>query len=1036
MTAEATEPVTSLAAGHDRATDANKVFGIRAPAVPVAEVEAIVQAVFGMIGSVRPLVSERDQNLALTTSTGRFIVKFSNPAEPDATLTLQVAVLDHLAVADPTFPVPRIVTAVSGDRVPTVMTTEGPLRVRLVSYLEGQPLADSPKTPEVFEDLGRFIGRLTRGLASFGRPTAHRPEFLWNLDNAQTARSMLHFIEDPSNRAAVEGALDRHRDRAVPQYPKLRVGVIHQDANDYNVLITDGHVSGLIDFGDMAHGQVVNELAIALAYALLDVTDIVAASRLVISRFHAEYPLQEVELAVLFDLVAARLAMSVAISSSRAASTDEIDPYSVISQGPALRLLHRLMGMRPDFLHFAARDAVGLEAAPRSTEIQTWLVSDACRPASIFGRDLTREARIFVQLLEGSPGTEFIGDPRRYWSWLRQILLDEGATFAVGAYGEDRNVYRGDQFRTDAPEPRSRHLGIDLFCETGTPVHAMLDGSVKFVVDNTAAYDYGPTVILEHQAGPQGPTFFVLYGHLSRQTLTLLEPGQRVVAGEVVGFVGDDTVNGGWAPHVHVQLITNLMDSVGNFEGAGEPSRFAIWQSLSPDPNALLRLSPESFQLEIESGSVDALMKRRTQRIGPSLSTSYRRKLHIVRGEGAYLFDHRGRGYLDLVNNVCHVGHANPNVVKALAEQAAKLNTNTRYLHENILDLADRLVTAFPDPLSVVYFVNSGSEANELALRMARTVTGRNDIICLDWAYHGNTAAVIDVSPYKFNRSGGSGRKPYVHITPLPDPYRGPIRGYEPATGAAYAEFIHQHIEASQRHSGPDGRGGPAAFIAESISGCGGQVVYPESFLRHAFDAVRIAGGICIADEVQVGLGRVGNAMWSYDAQRAIADIVTIGKPFGNGHPLGAVVTTPEIAARFSNGMEYFNTFGGNPVSCAVGLAVLDEIDTNDLQANALNVGSYALECLRRLQTRHECIGDVRGEGLYIGVDLVTDRESKTPATALASDVANELRNRGILISTDGPANNVLKVKPPMVITRSDIDVFITELDATLETVR
>ena len=477
-------------------------------------------------------------------------------------------------------------------------------------------------------------------------------------------------------------------------------------------------------------------------------------------------------------------------------------------------------------------------------------------------------------------------------------------------------------------------------------------------------------------------------------------------------------------------MITHLLDSSGNFEGAGEPSRMGIWKSLSPDPNRLLRLSPESVTPSAPEAEVANLYARRQRRLGSALSTSYRRKLHIVRGNGAYLFDHRGRGYLDLVNNVCHVGHAHPRVVTALAQQAGKLNTNTRYLHRNILDLGDRLAATFPDPLSVVYFVNSGSEANELALRMARTVTGRHDAICLNWGYHGNTAANIEVSPYKFNRAGGSGKAPYVHIATLADPYRGPYSGYGPETGFQYADLLDEPMAVATTRNGA----GPAVFIAESISGCGGQVVFPDGFLHEAFTRVRAAGGLCIADEVQVGLGRVGTAMWAYDAQGAVADIVTIGKPFGNGHPLGAVVTTREIADAFANGMEYFNTFGGNPVSCAVGAAVLDVIDDESLLSNAAHVGRHMLSRLRELQDRHECMGDVRGQGLYIGVDLVGDRTTKSPATALAADVVNAMRERGVLLSTDGPFDNVLKIKPPLVISNADADVFIEELDRVLST--
>ena len=393
--------------------------------------------------------------------------------------------------------------------------------------------------------------------------------------------------------------------------------------------------------------------------------------------------------------------------------------------------------------------------------------------------------------------------------------------------------------------------------------------------------------------------------------------GQAVEAGQVVAYVGDPTVNGGWAPHVHVQVITDLMTAPGtapdgNFEGAGEPSRMHLWRSIAPDANLLLRLSPETFA-EHHDIEPDQLLPRRRVDLGPSLSISYRRPLSIVRGEGTWLIDHTGRAHLDCVNNVAHVGHSHPHVADALARQSRVLNTNTRYLHPTILDYAERLAALFPDPLNVVYLTNSGSEANELALRIARTATGRRDVIALDWGYHGNTQACVDVSAYKFKRKGGTGQPPHTHLAELPDPYRGRFG----ADGPAYAAHI-ADLPAS------------AAFLAESISGCGGQVVFPAGYLAEAYRLARAQGAVCIADEVQVGFGRVGSHMWAFEEHGVVPDIVTLGKPIGNGHPLGAVITTRALADAFANGMEWFNTFGGNPVSCAVGMAVLDVIRSEE----------------------------------------------------------------------------------------------------------
>jgi 4-aminobutyrate aminotransferase-like enzyme len=371
------------------------------------------------------------------------------------------------------------------------------------------------------------------------------------------------------------------------------------------------------------------------------------------------------------------------------------------------------------------------------------------------------------------------------------------------------------------------------------------------------------------------------------------------------------------------------------------------------------------------------------------------------------------------------VGHAHPHVVEALAKQAAILNTNTRYLHDGILEYAERLGATFPKPLSVVYLVNSGSEANELALRLARTITGRRETITLDWGYHGNSAALIDVSPYKFNRKGGRGKPDYVEIATIPDPYRGAHKGYGRDGGLAFAASVDEKIEIIRKRSGQ----GPACFIAEAISGCGGQVMYPAGYLAAAAQSVRKAGGMMIVDEVQTGFGRVGSHTWAFELQGVVPDIVTLGKPIGNGHPMAAVVTTPEIAAAFANGMEFFSSFGGNPVSAAVGMAVMDVLEAERLPENALATGRYLTAKLEALKSRHELIGDVRGAGLFLGVELVRDRETLEPATTEAGDVVNLMRDAGVLASTDGPFDNAIKIKPPMVFGVREADIFAGELD-------
>ena len=427
----------------------------------------------------------------------------------------------------------------------------------------------------------------------------------------------------------------------------------------------------------------------------------------------------------------------------------------------------------------------------------------------------------------------------------------------------------------------------------------------------------------------------------------------------------------------------------------------------------------------------DELLAARRRVIGRNVSVGYRQPLHIVRGEMQYLVDADGRRYLDAYNNVPHVGHCHPRVVDAAARQMRELNTNTRYLHENLERYAGRVAATLPEPLRVCYFVSSGSEANELALRLARAHTRQRDLIVLDAAYHGNTTTLIEISPYKFDGPGGEGKPPWVHVVPLPDVYRNRTSALgqpvDAQDGVAYAEAVSLAID-RLRTAG----NGLCGFIAESCPSVGGQIMLPAGYLPAVYRQVRAAGGVCIADEVQTAYGRLGRSFYAFEEQRVVPDIVVLGKPIGNGHPIGAVVTTPEIAASFDNGMEFFSTFGGNTVSCAVGLAVLDVLEEEQLQAHAARVGAHLLERLRPLVGRAPLVGDVRGSGLFIGVELVRDCESLEPAAQEASQVVNRLREEGILIGTDGPHHNVLKIRPPMPFTSEDADLLASSLESAL----
>jgi 4-aminobutyrate aminotransferase-like enzyme len=450
-------------------------------------------------------------------------------------------------------------------------------------------------------------------------------------------------------------------------------------------------------------------------------------------------------------------------------------------------------------------------------------------------------------------------------------------------------------------------------------------------------------------------------------------------------------------------------------------SERSVWLGLSPDPNLILGI-PASH-LPPAAPSLEETLSTRRALLGRNLSIAYSHPLKIVRGWKQYLFDDTGRAFLDVYNNVPLVGHSHPRVVRAVQDQVAILNTNTRYLHDNVNRYAERLTALLPAPLRVCYFVNSGSEANELALRIARAHTGREDILLLEHAYHGHTNTLIDISPYKFNGPGGRGQKPWVHVAPIPDDYRGLYRRGETGLGKKYAAHVAEILALLKK----EGRG-IAAYIAETLPSVAGQIAFPPNYLAEVYKHVRAHGGICIADEVQVGFGRLGTHFWGFESQHVVPDIVVFGKPIGNAFPLAAVVTTPEIAASFANGMEFFSTFGGNPVASAAGLAVLDVLHDEQLQQNALGVGSRWIAALQSLQSRYPLLGDVRGSGLFLGIDLVNDRETRAPATEQASYVVNRLRDLGILAGTDGPHHNVIKLRPPLIFSDSDARLFTESL--------
>jgi 4-aminobutyrate aminotransferase-like enzyme/Ser/Thr protein kinase RdoA (MazF antagonist) len=1002
------------------------------PCFSAAEAQMLAASLYGLDTTATSMPGERDQNFRLASASGeQFVLKIANGSDGKNLLEAQNLAMAKLQAAG--LPVQRVLPTTTGSVIALAAHKDGtPYLARLLTYLPGRLWAESrPHNPELLRDLGRVLGAADCALAHFDHPAAHR-ELRWDLRKSAWIRGYSQYIESPDKRAIVERCLERFERETLPALVGMRSSVIYNDANDYNLLVAGSggarHISGLLDFGDMVYTQTICDLAIGGAYACLDKPDPLTAAAHVVAGYHTANSLSEDEIGVLFDLIGMRLCVSVT-NSAYQRSTAPADPYLTISERPAWAALEVLDTVNPHLAQYTFRHACGLPPSPKSDTLVQWLATHREQVNPVVAGDLHNSAALTFDLGIDSLELGNLGDHSDVAAFTHKLfdkMSAAGATTGIGKYDEARPIYTSEMFRVEGnegPEFRTVHLGLDLFQNAGAPVFALLDGTVHALRNNAAPLDYGPTIILSHEVDDGRLTFYSLYGHLSADSLDGLRVGMPVEAGTQIAKIGNFPTNGNWPPHLHLQLMTDLLGRDGEFPGVALPSQREIWTSISPDPGVMFGLAP----VEKTALSQTEILRLREQHIGRSLSISYQKPLKIVRGSMQYLYDEDGRAFLDAVNNVSHVGHCHPRVVRAGQDQMAVLNTNTRYLHDYLARYAERLCATLPEPLRVCYFVCSGSEANELALRLARTHTHRKDVLVVDVAYHGNTTELIEISPYKHNGPGGAGAPPYVHIVPMPDDYRGPYRRGDGQAGTKYAQHVQGAIAAAQAR-GSD----VAAFICESLLSCGGQIVLPDGFLAESYKHVREAGGVCIADEVQVGFGRVGTAFWGFETQSVVPDIVTMGKPIGNGHPLAAVVTTPEIAASFDNGMEYFNTFGGNPVSCAIGLAVLDVIESEGLQANALETGNHLLAGLQRLMGKYPLVGDVRGLGLFVGIELVRDRETREPAPSHAAYIANRMRDNGILLSTDGPYHNVLKIKPPLVFDSANADFLVRTLDRIL----
>ena len=1012
------------------------------PDFSLSEALAFARTHFGLgPASAKPLPSERDQNFLISTATERWVLKISNGQESNHAIAGQNQMLEHLGRSLQLCP--EIRNALDGSSSIEVSGKSGSSHiVRIVSFLEGRPLADVKyRSDKLLRSIGIRIAELTDALDGFEHPSFHRP-FHWDLaEGVNVVSARLHLIND-NQLKQIELCLAEYQRYVLPIADSLPQSIIHNDANDGNVVVSEqqhgqtaDRVTGLIDFGDAVYSYTVAELAIAIAYAILESDDPLLAACEMVAGYTSRRQLSDNELTALFGMIRLRMCVSAAIAAEQQSIRPD-DKYLSVSQAPIRSTLPALCSIPYNVAIGMFRNAAGLPPVPQSRPIVDWI--DSQHTFFAFPIERTPASRLVPVdlsaasvLLTGDPSELTVHDVDQAVKRAVEVGSENDVVspIAVGRYLEPRLLYSGQQYSSGENglrhfdvERRTIHLGIDLFASARTPVFAVLDGIVERVDVCADPLDYGTLIILRHDPA-DGITFFTLYGHVSSDCQTLIA-GQSVHKGQKIAELGPPDDNGGWSPHLHFQLTTDLLDIRHNFPGVCRRSQQQVWAQICPDPSALLGVEHAAYESEKER--VTETLKRRRRNLGRSLSIGYRKPLKLVRGWKHFLFDESGHRYLDAYNNVPHVGHAHPRIVAALNSQAALLNTNTRYLHDLQNEFAEALCATMPEPLSVCYFLNSASEANELALRLARSATGRKDVIVLEDAYHGNSTSLIDISPYKHNGPGGNGPPNWVHTVPVADVYRGDYRDPETA-GTQYANEV---LAALNQLSDSDRN--ICAFIAESCPSVGGQIVFPDGYLNAVYKYVRAAGGICIADEVQTGYGRLGRYFYGFEQQHVIPDIVVLGKPIGNGHPLAAVVTTDAIADSFNNGMEFFSTFGGNCVSCAVGLEVLRTIDDERLPQNATDVGRELLAQLAQLKDKYTIIGDVRGIGFFIGVELVREHSTLEPAGVEASFIANRMRDRGVLLGIDGPHHSVVKIRPPMTFDPAAATILLTAFEESI----
>lgn len=939
------------------------------PSIAVDEALRIAHERYGIVGELTELGSNQDRNFLIDDGARRVLLKFSNRVYgPDE---LRAQNLAAEAVLGAGLRAPRCIPSRAGNDLETVVLPEGALQVRLLEFVAGAPLTGrGPFSADEARGLGELAAQVALSLAPIEHPgAAQRTQ--WNLRVGGDVVDLLaDHVPDPILRARVRRVADGALTTLAPLRDALRTQVIHGDLTDDNIVDDHGDV-GVIDFGDVAESWTVAELAVTCAAILhhnprepLVVLEAIAA-------FHHRLPLTEVEVDALWPLVQLRAAVLV-VSGEYQVSLESDNGYADGNRGPERR-------------SFAV--AADLDLATMGTLIR-WRLGDRSAPCTVATPDTLLVDAATATTLDLSTTAAGLDDGAWFEADIEERLASAAGSSAT-VWGEarlSRAMVRSPRGVATVP------LGIELTVTSETRVFAPVAGVLRHVDD---------AVVLEGEA------------------YDLLLTGLDTIAAD--GPIDAGTALGTLAPQpqsLWVQVSRARGEVPPRFV---PPAQAEAWKRVCPDPSALVGRAPSSAPI-----SADAVLAERDASVARVQEHYYDDPPRIERGWREHFADTDAQTYVDMVNNVATVGHGHPRLVDAVSRQWALLNTNSRFHYAAIADFSRRLADLAPDPLDTVFLVNSGSEAVDLALRLATAVTGRPTIVAMREAYHGWTVGSDAVSTSIGDNPRALETRPdWVRLVDAPNTYRGTHRG--PDAGARYLSDL------ADTFAGWDAEGvGIAGFIAEPVYGNAGGVMLPDGYLAGAYELVRDRGGLCIADEVQVGYGRLGSYFWGHEQQGVVPDIITVAKAMGNGHPLGAVITTRAIADAFAVEGSMFSSAGGSPVSCVVGMTVLDIMRDEGLVENARVVGAHLKARLVELGTRHPLIGAVHGLGLYLGVELVRSPVTLEPATTEATAICAALLAEGCIVQPTGDHKNVLKIKPPMVITRESVDYVVDALDRVL----